>query len=283
MTTPAPITAPTPECRAKLARLEEILRGYGRLMIAYSGGVDSAFLAAVAAKVLGKNALAVTAESESLAPEELEAAVALAKRIDIPHERVRTMELSDENYASNPVDRCFFCKSELMLRLAKLAGERGYPKIALGATMDDLGDFRPGESAAAQRGAVFPLREAGFGKAEIRAFSHEMGLPTWDKPAAPCLSSRIPFGERVTAEKLSQIARGEAFLHKAGFRDCRVRHHGTIARIEVPPLEIPALLEKADAVIRELNAIGFAYVTVDLRGLRSGSLHEVRAATDGGS
>ncbi|HEY3322280.1 MAG TPA: ATP-dependent sacrificial sulfur transferase LarE [Planctomycetota bacterium] len=266
--------SPTAESRAKLANLENILRGYGRLLIAYSGGVDSAFLAAVAGRVLKDGALAVTAQSESLAPEEQEAACALAERCGFAHELVHTDELKDENYASNPVNRCFFCKSELMNRLSELAQKRGFQKIALGATIDDLGDFRPGESAAAQKGAVFPLREANLNKVEIRAFSHEMGLPTWDKPAAPCLSSRIPFGERVTAEKLSQIARGEAFLHAAGFRDCRVRHHGTIARIEVPPEEIAAVLAEATEVCRALQALGFIYVTVDLRGLRSGSLHE---------
>ncbi|HYG77685.1 MAG TPA: ATP-dependent sacrificial sulfur transferase LarE [Planctomycetota bacterium] len=268
------ILPPTAEARAKCARLEAILRGYGRLIVAYSGGVDSTFLSAVAARVLKENALAVTAQSESLAPDELEEARAYALQFGFAHEIVRTEELSDENYASNPHNRCYFCKSELMNKLVEIAQKRGYEKIALGATMDDLGDFRPGESAAAQRGAVFPLREAELGKAEIRSLSFEMGLPTWDKPGAACLSSRIPFGERVTAEKLAQIAAGESILHKAGFRECRLRHHGTIARIEVPPGQITELLAKSAEITQELKRLGFVYITLDLQGLRSGSLHE---------
>jgi uncharacterized protein len=161
-----------------------------------------------------------------------------------------------------------------MEKLKEVAQQRGIKFIALGANMDDLGDFRPGEKAAAQRGAVFPLREAGLRKAEIRALSQELGLPTYDKPATACLASRIPFGERITAEKLSQVARGEAFLNQAGFRACRLRHHGTIARLEVPPAEIPALLAQSAEVLKALKGLGFAYVTVDLQGLRSGSMHE---------
>lgn len=266
-----PIAPPTPEARQKLAELERILRGYGHVIIAYSGGVDSAFLALVAHRVLGDKALAVTADSESLAPEELDDAKALAARFGFRHEVIRTQELSDENYASNPLNRCYFCKSELMTKLSTFAHERN-ARVALGATMDDLADFRPGESAASERGAVFPLREAKLHKAEIRALSFELGLPTWDKPGAACLSSRIPFGERVTAEKLSQIARGEYYLHKAGFRECRLRHHGTVARLEIPPAEFPQVLARREELAQALRALGFAHVTLDLQGLRSGSL-----------
>jgi pyridinium-3,5-biscarboxylic acid mononucleotide sulfurtransferase len=264
----------TPQMREKLVTLERVIAGYGKLCVAYSGGVDSTFLAAVAGRVLKEKALAVTANSESLAPEELDEACAIAKQFGFAHEVVQTAELQDENYASNPQNRCFFCKSELMNKLVEFTQKRGIGAVALGATMDDLADIRPGEDAAKQRGAVFPLREAQLHKHEIRALSHEMGLPTWDKPGAACLSSRIPFGERVTAEKLKQIASGESILHQAGFRECRLRHHGTIARIEVPPHELAALLEKKDELTKALRALGFIYITLDLQGLRSGSLHE---------
>lgn len=274
-TTDTEVTAPA-EARKKLARLEEILARYGSLLIACSGGVDSMFLAAVAARVLPGRVLAVTAQSESLAAEELAGVVALAGQLGLPHEIVRTGELRDERYAANTPERCAFCKAELLDKLEALARRRGLKFIALGANVDDLGDFRPGEREAARRGAVFPLREAGLKKAEIRALARELGLPVRDKPAAACLSSRIPFGERITAEKLAQVERGEAYLRQAGFRACRLRHHGTIARLEVPAAEIPALVARSDEVTRALKALGFVYVTVDLQGLRSGSLHEAR-------
>lgn len=266
--------AVTAEAKRKLARLEEILAGYGSVLVAYSGGVDSSFLAAVAVRILKDKALAVTAQSETYAPGELESAAAVARQLGIAHEVLRTEELRDEQFAANPLERCAFCKLELMGKLEELARKRGLKHIALGANVDDLGDIRPGEQAAARRGAVFPLREAGLTKAEIRALSREMGLPTWDKPAAACLASRIPFGERITPEKLSQVARGEAFLRQLGFRACRVRHHGPVARIEVPLEDIPALLTKAADVVKGLKSLGFPYVTADLQGLRTGSLHE---------
>jgi len=267
------ILSPTPTARVKFARLEDLLRGYGRVIVAYSGGVDSTFLSVVAHRTLKDNTLAVTAHSESLAPEELEEARVLAAQFGFAHLVVRTEELSNPNYASNPVNRCYFCKAELMDKLEAIARERG-AKVALGAIMDDLGDFRPGESAARERGAVFPLREAELTKAEIRALSLDMGLPTADKPASACLSSRIPFGQPVTAQKLEQIAKGEALLHNLGFRECRLRHHETVARIEVQPADLARLLERREDLVRELKCLGFVFVTVDLQGLRSGSLHE---------
>jgi pyridinium-3,5-biscarboxylic acid mononucleotide sulfurtransferase len=273
--TPETIPPPTAEQRAKLAELEKLIAGYGSLAVAYSGGVDSTFLAVIASRVLKDKALAVTAQSESLAPEELDETIALAGHFGFAHEIIRTEELQDENYASNPHNRCFFCKSELMTRLLQFVEKRGIKKVALGAIMDDLGDFRPGEDAARKGGAVFPLREAKLYKTDIRALSYEVGLPTWDKPGGACLSSRIPFGERVTAEKLSQIARGEYLLRQAGFRDCRLRHHGAIARIEVPPDQITMLVQQSAAIIKAIKDLGFFYITLDLQGLRSGSLHEV--------
>ncbi len=271
LTTPIEVTSP--ETRAKQVRLKEILRGYGRLMVAFSGGVDSAFLAVVAHRVLGNDMWAVTAESESLAPEELVEARELAKRFGFAHEVVRTDELKDPRYQANTQDRCYYCKTALMDRVAVLARERGAP-VALGANVDDLRDHRPGEKAARERGAVFPLREAGLTKAEIRSLSAEWGLPTADKPAAACLASRIPFGDLVTAEKLRQVAQAEAFLHRAGFPECRVRHHGPVARLEVPTVRLADVLAAREALVPELKKCGFIYIALDLQGLRSGSLHE---------
>jgi uncharacterized protein len=262
------------EVRAKRAHLEKILAGYGSVLVAYSGGVDSTFLAYVAGQVLKNKALAVTASSESLAQEDLAEAGAVAARFEFQHEILRTAELENEKYAANPRNRCYFCKAELMQKLSALAKARGLAQIAFGANMDDLADDRPGEVAACEAGAVFPLREAQFSKSEIRELSRELGLPTWDKPGAACLASRIPFGERITAEKLNQVARGEFYLHQAGFRECRLRHHGSVARLEVPAGQMPALLQKRAEIIGALKKLGFCYITLDLQGFRSGSMHE---------
>lgn len=271
---------PQDEAHAKRQKLEGILRDYGRVIVAYSGGVDSTFLAVVAHRVLGSAALAVTAESASLAPDELKEARELAQRFGFAHEVIRTDELADPRYQANTQDRCYFCKSALMERLGRMAEERE-AKVALGANVDDLGDHRPGERAARERGAVFPLREAGLTKAEIRVLSAEWDLPTADKPAAACLASRIPFGDAVTTAKLRQVAEAEAVLHQAGFRECRIRHHGPVARLEIPPERFADVLAARETLVPAIKKCGFVFVALDLQGLRSGSMHEAVSPSSG--
>ncbi len=268
------------ESRAKIDKLETILREMGSVLIAYSGGTDSAFLLAVATETLGRDrVLAVTGVSESLAPYERNEAAEVAKQIGASHLEVRTHEIENENYASNPINRCYFCKSELFTHLATIARERGLAWVADGSNADDRGDHRPGMQAGHERGVRSPLQEAGLTKAEIRFFAKERGLPIWDKPAAPCLSSRIPYGQRVTVEKLQQIGQAELYLRQLGFRNVRVRHHDAIARIEVPRADMPRLLEDSvvDDLVRRFKELGFQFVTLDLQGFRSGSLNEALA------
>lgn len=260
---------------AELQRLREIIASYGSAAVAYSGGADSAFLADVAHEVLRDRMVAVLAVSESLAPAEHDDARSLARERGWRYEEIRTRELERDGYRRNDADRCFHCKDELLDVLAPLAHDLGLQEVLLGANVDDLGDYRPGRRAAAEHGARTPLVEAGFAKADIRAASRVRGLPTWDKPAAPCLSSRIAYGIEVTPERLDRVAKGEAFLRSLGFRELRVRDHGDLARIEVPAGEISRL---ADARVRErvsahLASLGFVYVTLDLQGMRSGSMN----------
>ncbi len=267
---------------ADLADLVESVRPLGSAVVAFSGGADSALVAWAAARALGERALAVTARSESLAPGEPEAARALAARIGIRQEEIAYSELAIPGYAANSPERCYLCKGELFTRLAALAGARGFAVVLDGTNADDLGDFRPGRRAAAERSVRSPLAELGWGKEAVRAALRELDLPVWSKPSSPCLSSRVPYGEPVTREKLEQIARAEAALHELGFADLRVRHHGSTARIELPKAEMARVLADglAAEIVRRVRAAGFAFVALDLEGLRSGSLNRLLPLRD---
>ncbi len=268
------------ETDTKLDSARRLLESLERVAVAFSGGVDSTFVLKLAVDTLGPdNVLAVTGRSASLATAELEDARRLAELLGAAHLVIDTQEFDNPNYLSNPTDRCYHCKTELYDRMAEALAPRGNWVIVNGANADDLGDWRPGLKAAGEHAVRAPCAEADLTKAEIRELSAEWGLPTHDKPASPCLSSRVPYGEPVTPEKLRMIERAEAVLRENGFRECRVRHHETLARIEVPvdrlaELAEPDLRTKIDAAFRE---IGYQHVTVDLRGFRSGSLNEVIA------
>ncbi len=263
----------------KLNQLRSLFSEMQQALIAYSGGVDSALVAKVAYDVLGDRALAVTADSPSLLPEDLEAARQQAEFVGIRHEIVHTYELDNPNYTSNPVNRCYFCKSELHDTLKPLALERGYPYVVDGVNADDLQDYRPGIQAAKERGARSPLAEVGITKLEVRQISRQLGLDWWDKPSQPCLSSRFPYGESITVDKLRRVGQAERYLRNLGYRDLRVRSDGDTARIELPPGEItPFVLNvDRDAMVAAFQEMGFLYVTLDLEGYRSGKLNRVLA------
>ena len=260
----------------KAASLDTRLRSFGSVLVAFSGGADSAYLAWAATRALGDRALCITAESASYPEHHRQLAVAVAEQAGLRHEFVRTAELSRPEYRANPVDRCYYCKDELFSTLTALAGERGIAMVVDGSNADDRGDYRPGRKAAREFGVLSPLDEADLTKDEIRILSRAAGLSTWDEPASACLSSRIPYHSEVTDEKLRMIEHAETALRGLGFRVCRVRHHETLARIELGPDELARALspDVRPRIVEAVRAAGFQHVTLDLQGYRTGSLNE---------
>jgi pyridinium-3,5-biscarboxylic acid mononucleotide sulfurtransferase len=263
------------DLRGKQARLEQILRECGSLCIGYSGGVDSAFLAVFAVDVLGpERVLAVTGRSPSYPAVQHRTAQDIVRSFAIPHLEIDTDELNDPGYTANPANRCYFCKTELWSRLIPLAAERGLAVVADGANADDAGDYRPGAQAATEQGVRSPLQEAGLTKQDIRTLSRERGLPTWDRPASPCLSSRLPYGLAVTPERLRQVEAAEDELRRLGFGEFRVRHHGDAARLEVAPADLGRAAARSAEIARALKRVGFGRVLLDVEGYRRGALNE---------
>jgi uncharacterized protein len=261
----------------KLLALEARLKQLGKLMVAYSGGVDSAFLAATAHRVLGEKMLAVLADSASLARRDMEQACEFARSLGMPLQVVTTEELDNPEYARNDANRCFHCKDELFATMKKLGGKLDFSSIAYGMNADDTKDYRPGQRAAKEHEVLAPLAEVGLTKLEVRALAKVAGYPLWDRPAAPCLSSRVEYGRTVTREVLEQVEKAEESMRQLGFRELRVRHHGELARVEIARTELPRALsmEMLDAITAALKQAGFQYVTLDCTGFRSGSLNAI--------
>ncbi len=270
----------------KLQQLENLLNQLGSCLVAYSGGVDSAFLALVAYRTLGDQSLAVMADSPSLPRSEFKEAIALSEQFGFPLKIIQTKEFENEEYLSNPNNRCYFCKHALFEETESLAMERGVSAVLYGEIADDIGDFRPGAQAAKEFQVRAPMKEVGLTKSEIRVYSSEMGLPTASKPQMACLSSRIPYGEKVTVKKLSQIEEAEALLRKLGFHDIRVRHHelsqGALARIEIGSVELDQLIQPAmrETLTKSIKSLGYLYVTLDLMGYQRGSLNSAQQASN---
>jgi len=266
-----------PELEGKERRLHDGLEAAGRLLVAFSGGVDSSYLAYAAHRVLGDDALAVTAESPSYPQSHREMAIRVVSDFGIPHRFVTTREMESSDYRANRPDRCYFCKSELFSVLDDLREELGFDAVAYGVNVDDIDDFRPGHRAAAEGDVLSPLLGAGLSKDEIRTLSRAAGLPTAELPASACLSSRLPYGTEVTPPRLRQVEEGEERLRALGFRQVRLRHHGHLARIEIAPDELPRALapDMARVIVDAIKPLGFRWVSLDLEGYRSGSLNEV--------
>ncbi|MDX2273453.1 MAG: ATP-dependent sacrificial sulfur transferase LarE [Cyanobacteriota bacterium] len=267
----------SPALAAKLAGVHQSIGGMSPVVVAYSGGIDSTLVAKLAHDVWGSQAVAVTANSVSLMPEDLDEAIAQADYLGLRHEIVETDELGDPDYAANPVNRCYFCKRELHDTLRQWARERGYAVVLDGLNADDLQDYRPGVQAARERGVYSPLAEWGISKLEVRQLSHHLGLPWWDKPAQPCLSSRFPYGEAITAAKLARVAAAERYLRGLGWRQVRVRSEQDTARIELPVEHLLTFMQTTDlpSLVETFRSAGFLYVSLDLEGYRSGKLNRV--------